>query len=93
MVIRIIFIVLIWLVIGAFPFGFLLDNSCNDTELYNSLPEWYPACVIIFRRDSELNIVGKIFLFIVTLPCCVLVDAISGIFFLLTWHPLKKDAE
>lgn len=47
----------------------------------------------IFKSKTDLNLFGRIVMVLLTIPGWLLVDLHGLIYFLLTWHPLKKDAE
>lgn len=80
---KVIFLILIFLLISVFIVNWLYEEtlmpSLDKFILFNIL-KW-----------KEVNILGKVFVILITLPALILDFIIAGVQFIFTWHPRKKD--
>lgn len=80
----IIFLGFLWTMISLILIAFALEYA----DEYS-----FEIVYHIFKSETDLNLFGRIVVVLLTIPGWLLVDLLCLIYFLLTWHPSKKDAE
>ena len=80
----IILIGILWTLISLPVLAFVFENA----KEYK-----FGVVYTTFKTETDLNLFGRLLVVLFATPGCILIDVIWFIGCLVTWHPLKKDAE
>jgi hypothetical protein len=80
----IILIGVLWTLISLPVLAFVFENA----KEYK-----FGVVYTTFKTETDLNLFGRLLVVLFAIPGCIFVDIIWFIACLVTWHPLKKDAE